>query len=248
MSSATPQHSITAQIDTFLKKSELPASELRDDQKRRVAPGTTYPVFEYQQESNFHWKVKLADQVWMIFDGGSEGKHSHWNCSWEDKQENELQNTFDVVSTKPKDSFIGRELTPGMSFSTRITQHITYGEFCKYQDERRFTQKYQCETAYELALFLEQCRAQFGGNALVITSGNRPGPVNAKVGGSKMSEHLFDQPHKGAVDFYIKNIPIHQVQDYCDREWDWSVGLGAKRGFVHLGKRTKAPKRIRWPY
>ena len=242
------EHSITANVETFLKATEQPANQLATDQKRLVAIGTKYPVFDYSQGNGSHWKVELADGDWVIFDGGKEGPHSHWDCSWEDTSELDVQAVFDVVSVEPKDSFVGRGLTPSMPFSTRITEHITYGEFCKYRDERRFTKEYQCETAYELSVFLEEVRAHFGGNPLVITSGHRPKQVNAKVGGSRLSEHLFDVPHKGAVDFYIKNVSIYEVQDYCDRLWDWSVGYGAKKGFIHLGKRTKNPKRIRWNY
>ena len=134
-----------------------------------------------------------------------------------------------------------------MSFDTLITPHITYGEFALYDEERRFRYDYQCQTAYELSLFLERCRDYFGGNPLVITSGYRPPEINARIGGARSSEHLYDSPDKGAVDFYIKGVSIYEVEAWCDQHYPHSLGYGANRGFVHLGMRPGKPH-IRWVY
>ncbi|MEM1252166.1 MAG: D-Ala-D-Ala carboxypeptidase family metallohydrolase [Cyanobacteria bacterium P01_H01_bin.21] len=142
---------------------------------------------------------------------------------------------------------VGAGLRPDMHFDTLITPHITYGEFALYREERRFDHDFQCKTAYEICLFLERCRDYFGGNPLVITSGYRPPSVNAKVGGARRSEHLYDAPNTGAVDFYIKNVSIHEVEYWCDQNYPHSIGYGAKRGFVHLGMRPGKP-RVRWVY
>ncbi len=142
---------------------------------------------------------------------------------------------------------VGARLTPDMDFNTLITPHIAYGEFALYQEERRFRHGYQCKTAYEICLFLEKCRAYFGGNPLVITSGYRPPKINARVGGARRSEHLYDAPATGAVDFYIKGVSIYEVEYWCDRNYPHSIGYGARRGFVHLGMRPGKP-RVRWVY
>ncbi|MEM7065239.1 MAG: D-Ala-D-Ala carboxypeptidase family metallohydrolase [Cyanobacteria bacterium P01_B01_bin.77] len=149
----------------------------------------------------------------------------------------------DVAGNQP----LGARLTPNMPFDTLITPHITYGEFALYDEARRFRDDYQCQTAYELCQFLERCREHFGGNPLVITSGYRPPEVNIRIGGARTSEHLYDYPDKGAVDFYIKNVSIHEVEAWCDQHYPHSVGYGANRGFVHLGMRPGKPH-VRWVY
>ena len=105
----------------------------------------------------------------------------------------------------------------------------------------------QCDTALELCKYLEKVRAHFGGNAIVITSGYRPPAVNKNVGGASNSEHLYNMTGVGAVDFYVKNVDIYEVQEYCDQTWPYSLGYGATKGFVHLGMRLGRP-RIRWDY
>lgn len=149
----------------------------------------------------------------------------------------------EVVGQQP----VGAALTPEMSFNTLITPHITYGEFALYQEERRFRYGYQCQTAYEICLFLETCRGYFGGNPLVITSGYRPPEINAAIGGARRSEHLYDAADTGAVDFYIKNVSVYDVETWCDQNYPHSIGYGAARGFVHLGMRPGKP-RVRWVY
>jgi GH24 family phage-related lysozyme (muramidase) len=139
------------------------------------------------------------------------------------------------------------KLTPASSFSARLTPHITLGEFALNQEARRFKYPYQLDTAAELAAFMERCRSHFGGKPVVITSGYRPPEVNRSVGGASQSEHLYDIKDTGAVDFYIDGVDIYKVQDWCDKEWPYSLGYGAPKGFVHVGIRPGRP-RIRWDY
>ena len=139
------------------------------------------------------------------------------------------------------------QLSLGSPFAARITPHIRLGEFALFQEARRFDHQHQVATATELAAFLERCRAQFGGNPVVITSGYRPPAVNQSVGGASGSEHLYNAPGVGAVDFYLQGVSVQAVQDWCDREWPHSLGYGAPKGFVHLGIRAGRP-RVRWDY
>jgi len=124
---------------------------------------------------------------------------------------------------------------------------VQLGEFALWQEARRFDHQYQVDTAAELAAFLERARVKFGGKAVVITSGYRPRAINKAVGGSSGSEHLYDAPNVGAVDFYIREVNINHVQDWCDANWPYSLGYGAPKGFVHLGIRSGRPK-VRWDY
>jgi uncharacterized protein YcbK (DUF882 family) len=135
---------------------------------------------------------------------------------------------------------------PASPFDYKITPHITYGELCLNEDRRRFKNQSQCAIALELCTFLEKVRARFGNRPIVVTSGHRPEPINSSVGGASNSEHLY-KPGCGAVDFYIDGADTKAVQDYCDREWPYSVGYGAYKGFVHLGIRD-GRARIRWDY
>ena len=139
------------------------------------------------------------------------------------------------------------KLTPSSPFSARITPHITLGEFALGQEARRFDHQYQLDTAAELAAFLERARGAFGGRAVIITSGYRPPAVNRLVGGASSSEHLFNAPGVGAVDWYIDGVDIYKLQDWCVKHWPYSTGLGAPKGFIHTGIRQGKP-RLTWPY
>lgn len=139
------------------------------------------------------------------------------------------------------------KINPSSSFDTRLTPNISLGEFALYQEARRFDNQRQVDVAAELAAFLEKVRIQFGGNPLIITSGYRPSAINAAVGGAENSEHLYDAIDTGAVDFYVQSVDILKVQDWCDKNWPYSIGYGAPKGFVHLGMRTGRP-RVRWIY
>jgi hypothetical protein len=139
------------------------------------------------------------------------------------------------------------KLSPGSPFSAKITPHFTLGEFALGDPARRFVAQHQLETAAELATFLERVRTQFGGKRVTITSGYRPAAINRAVGGASGSEHLYDAPGVGAVDFYVDGANIKAVQDWCDANWPYSLGYGAPKGFVHLGCRKGRP-RARWDY
>jgi len=139
------------------------------------------------------------------------------------------------------------KFNPWSPFTFKVTPHITYGELTLNQEARRFTKQHQCDTALEICQFLEKARAAFGNKPLIITSASRPEPINTQVGGAKNSEHTYDAPSKGAVDFYIQGTNIYVVQDWCNKNWFYSLGYGALKGFVHIGMR-QGRQRIRWDY
>ena len=141
---------------------------------------------------------------------------------------------------------ISAMFTPESPFSHKLTPHISYGEFALGQEERRFDHQHQCDTAMRLAQFLERARAQFGGRPVVITSGYRPAAINKLVGGASGSEHLYDAPGVGAVDFVIDGVDMMAVQRWVDQNWPYSLGYAAPR-FLHIGIRRGA-SRVRWDY
>lgn len=142
---------------------------------------------------------------------------------------------------------ISAMFTPESPFTQKITPHITAGEFALNQEARRFDHQHQCDTALKLAQFLEKARAAFGGRPVVITSGYRNAAVNRSVGGASNSEHLYSDIGVGAVDWYIDRVDIYQLQDWCIKNWPFSTGRGAPRGFIHTGIRKGSP-RVVWDY
>ena len=240
--------------DTWLKRSPQQASQLPEDQKRFCPAGTCYDVEAYEPVEGGYFRVKLADQEgdWYIFDSIRE---NHWDTTWENdhdesaesasrRAEDRLEQTRrESVGKQP----VGAGLTKDMPFETLITPHITYGELTKYDEARRFDHDYQCKTAHQLCEFLEKCREHFGGQSVIITSGYRPEPINTQQNGAKGSEHLFDCPGKGAVDFHIQGVNVYEVQEWCLKNYPYSVGRGAHRNFVHVGIRPGKGK-YRWDY
>jgi hypothetical protein len=136
--------------------------------------------------------------------------------------------------------------TPGSPFSYKITPNVAYGEITLQSEARRFQRQHQCDTAVLLAQFVQRAR-DFYGRPAIITSGYRPPKINAQVGGASRSEHLYDRPDTGAIDFYIDGIPVIQLQRWADERWPYSLGYGAPKGFIHLGMRPGRP-RVRWDY
>jgi uncharacterized protein YcbK (DUF882 family) len=155
----------------------------------------------------------------------------------------QLQNIGEKKSVNPHEN----SFNPWSPFTFKVTPNITYGELTLNQEARRFTKQYQCDVAKELCLFLESVRKQFGNKPLIITSASRPEPINTQVGGAKNSEHTYSSASTGAIDFYVDGVDINAVQAWCDKNWPYSLGYGAPKGFVHIGIRDGNP-RVRWDY
>jgi GH24 family phage-related lysozyme (muramidase) len=139
------------------------------------------------------------------------------------------------------------KVKPSDPFSTRLSAHFTLGEFALGQEARRFQQQHQVDTAAELAAFLERVRVAFGGKPVTITSGYRNAVINRSVGGASNSEHLYSAPSVGAVDWYIDGVDVYKLQDWCIKNWPYSTGKGAPKGFIHTGIRKGRPKVV-WDY
>ena len=68
-----------------------------------------------------------------------------------------------------------------------------------------------------------------------------------RVQKGKKSTFVVPDSIKIPVDFYIKGANIYVVQDWCNKNWRYSLGYGALKGFVHIGIR-EGRQRIRWDY
>ncbi|MEM6452925.1 MAG: D-Ala-D-Ala carboxypeptidase family metallohydrolase [Cyanobacteria bacterium P01_D01_bin.105] len=252
--SSVDKHWMEAVKETWLKKSPDPVELVLPEHKKHCAPGKRYEVESFKRERDNHYLVRLAHGLgdWYIFDSAED---NHWDTTWENdhRESDELgvltaETRLEMIQKESAGKQpVGARLTKDMPFDTLITPHITYGEFALYQEARRFTQNYQCKTAYEICLFLEDCRQHFGNKPIIITSGYRPPAINRACGGASDSEHLYDHQDKGAIDFWIDGVDTFELEDWCDKNYPHSVGYGAKRGFIHLGFRP-GKGRIRWPY
>lgn len=96
-----------------------------------------------------------------------------------------------------------------------------------------------------LVVLLQAIREHFG-RAVVITSGYRTAAHNAKVGGSKSSQHLLGK----AADIQVADTPVEAVAAYAESLMpDWGgvgrypVKAGRAKGWVHVDTR---PNKSRW--
>ena len=120
-----------------------------------------------------------------------------------------------------------------------LSPHFRVQEFrCKDGSDPVFV-----DTA--LVELLEQLRAHFG-KAVTITSGYRTASHNAKVGGSKSSQHLLGK----AADIQVAGVSVEDVAAYAESLMpDWGgvgrypVKAGRAKGWVHVDTRAK---KSRW--
>ena len=96
---------------------------------------------------------------------------------------------------------------------------------------------------------LLQCIREHFGKPVTITSGYRTASHNAKVGGSKSSQHLLGR----AADFYVEGVPVATFAAYAETLLLGRGGIGRypkdakhparKTGWVHIDTRTN---KSRW--
>lgn len=167
-----------------------------------------------------------------------------WNQLQQQLSAEQIAEFADTYRAGPKPEQV--RLRPQSPFSTQITPNITYGELALQSEARAFVAQHQCDTAVQLCQFAQKARDHFK-KPVIITSGFRPPKINAAVGGASRSEHLYDAPDTGAIDFYLDGLSVKTLQDWADREWPYSLGYGAPKGFIHVGIRPGRP-RVRWVY
>ena len=120
-----------------------------------------------------------------------------------------------------------------------LSPHFRVQEFrCKDGSDPVFV-----DTA--LVELLEQLRVHFG-KAVTITSGYRTPAHNAKVGGSKSSQHLLGR----AADIQVASTSVEDVAAYAEsllHNWGgvgrYPVKAGRAKGWVHVDTR---PNKSRW--
>ena len=95
-------------------------------------------------------------------------------------------------------------------------------------------------------VLLLQCIREHFGKAVTITSGYRTPAHNAKVGGSKSSQHLLGR----AADIQVAGVSVEDVAAYAESLMpDWGgvgrypVKAGRAKGWGHVDTR---PNKSRW--
>ena len=98
----------------------------------------------------------------------------------------------------------------------------------------------------EALVLLLQCIREHFGKAVTITSGYRTPTHNAKVGGSKSSQHLLGR----AADIQVAGTSVEDVASYAEsllHNWGgvgrYPVKAGRAKGWVHVDTR---PNKSRW--
>lgn len=98
----------------------------------------------------------------------------------------------------------------------------------------------------EALVLLLQCIREHFGKAVTITSGYRTAAHNAKVGGSKSSQHLLGR----AADIQVAGTSVEDVAAYAESlmpSWGgvgrYPVKAGRAKGWVHVDTR---PNKSRW--
>jgi hypothetical protein len=169
--------------------------------------------------------IRLADAA--KHDAGLPHQLAAWNALQETLTPKQLEDFAELYRAAPAVKV--SVFQPSSPFSHKLTPNVTYGEFTQQSEARRFTAQHQCDTALVLAQFVQKARDHFGGPA-IITSGHRPPKINAQVGGASRSEHLYNAPNTGAVDFYIDGVSVYTLQDWADKALAVFPGLRGCQG------------------
>lgn len=128
----------------------------------------------------------------------------------------------------------------------KITPHFTLSEFA--QPKRHglpyvpYPQAWVQSRLRPLCEALELLRSNLGGKSIVILSGYRTAPYNAKIGGARRSQHMAGT----AADIVVTGCSPQQVYDMARElvEYTEIGGLGLYPGFVHVDVR-RGPL-VRW--
>ena len=86
---------------------------------------------------------------------------------------------------------------------------------------------------YKLVSIVQGVRDHFGAS-VTITSGNRCTAYNARIGGSKNSQHVKSR----AADIQVKSVDPELVYSYLDRTYPNELGLGKYKSFTHIDTRN----------
>lgn len=207
-----------AQRETVLKVAPIDSKYLSDLGKKPIAAGEVLEVAQVIE-------IPESDHNWFVLAGTGEkwaAYMPHWVPSRADTT------APASTPTAPAPAEVNWD-----DFSCRVGRYITVGEVLQY-DARR---KPRVGSAEETAILLicrefDKIREAWKG-PLGVTSGYRPEPINAQVGGVPNSYHT-----KGmALDVYPIGASLEQFYQWISKRWSGGLGDGRNKGFVHLDMR-----------
>lgn len=223
---------IRAEVDTWLTKTDEQASSLPSDQKVEVPAGKTYPIKrgpivlsenEDEDTGTSSGKIKINIQhgagEWYIFG-------EHWRLPWQ------------IIAEEPKAQPEWDEVDWNF-WNAPVSKYFTVGEVTNMSLERIPTDPTIKRNIVNMARQMDEVREWWGG-PLGVTSWYRPWAVNRRIGSSAPNH-----PGGYAVDFRPLNGSVWELQKRFQEEWydtgrwDGGLGLGARRGFMHLDLRNR---------
>ncbi len=118
----------------------------------------------------------------------------------------------------------------------QITPHFKLAEFnCK--NGVAYPAEWVQRRLKPLCEALERIRCEFGGAAIIITSGYRTPEYNKQIGGSKKSQHCEGI----AADFKVEGVDARTVYAVCEKLIEKRAipegGLGSYKTWVHYDQR-----------
>jgi len=196
--------------DTYLKKATIDSRYLSDQGKRLYSAGDALAVSCVEEiPANAHAWVQLngSSERWAIF-------LPHW-------QEKGAKPSARPVKVNWQD------------FGSNAGRYITVGEVLQYDARRAPAANSKEEAALlEVCKQFDDIRAAWNG-PLGVTSGYRPEPINAQVGGVPGSYHT-----KGmALDIYPIGESLEKFHQWLIQRWSGGYGDGRHKGFIHIDTR-----------
>jgi GH24 family phage-related lysozyme (muramidase) len=199
--------------DTVLKMAVLDAKYLSDLGKKTYKAGDVITVSKVEEipQNSHAWLTLAAGQSrWAAF-------LPHWRAATASP------------SIKPPAEKVNWD-----DFAAPVGQYITVGEVLQY-DARR---KPKSGSAEERAIIqicreFDKIRAAWDG-PIGITSGYRPEPINAQVGGVPNSYHTRGM----ALDIYPIGESLEKFYQWLSKRWSGGFGDGRNKGFIHIDTRN----------
>ena len=236
-SKLTGKYYLVAQTDTRLKTSPDQSSELAPEDYREVGQWQRIDIdfWSFLPEKNEHIEVRIDE-----YKHTNEGKFYVYAPHF--KLFNILDKQIEIEAPTSPIPVIDKKLTPirlpGYSSTFYLENQIYEGSHFYWSEalrggSRMPTEKRQVDNIIAIARMLDKIRAFNGNRPMVITSWLRPPHINRQVGGVPNSRHITGD----GVDFVIPGANMYDIQEklkpFC-RQHNLGLGLGAKRGFIHV--------------
>lgn len=217
---------LTANQDTWIKKSTVHSSQLPPHKKKRIKAGQEVVILDFD-------KVKNSDNIIANLAYG-QGKWVVYTPHYKG------------YSSTPSNIIQTIDWT---NMNAKISKHFKVGEVAKWDYRRLPHNDTVKRNAVLLARELDKLRDEYD-HPILINSWHRPLFINRQVGSSDNSQHVRGT----AADIRPSYGNIYQFQSWVDRHWYGALGYGAKKGFVHVdirngkGWKTGGAKSHRWNY